>query len=677
MTEQKRAISLTWATGAALCLLLSSSCTLLDSPVVTENTETTEDQGIDASQDMPTTSADEDLGNPGSDMTPDMPALDADMDDAGTLPVDMTDDADMFVPTCDVPAELIAHDDERVQAGSTYSVTPRLSQGSIVQWSKAYGPDELSVDTETGEITWQIPSGMPVESFHVGVEGVDSCGNVVQDIWVVTVGNNTILRVGFDQNYTTIRSAFAAANPGDTIILNAGRYQGDDNDLNANGTPVAQPPSGTSNAFTTVIAADPTDVSLASALYWVGKWGDVHHIAVKGLFVDDGIGLNTATDQAARPHHIKFVDVGSSGGISISNADDVLVEGCYSFGNSRYKLSTYKANRVIFRRCVTRLDHAPLTGQETPFGSAVAYSSDDVVFQNIIDIDSDQFDAYPIGELTGAFAVPTTAGASERILYNRAIALNNATKLGSYDATNGAAEVEYRDIIAWDFDLVAGLPDLTHGFGEGTMTHMTVGNIRTEGDVAGIVNGIFNGWGGERDEVTNSFLSDISLPLFYQIEAISHNGLHNVSEYTYDGAEHRPDTFVQVDAREDVLSHLPRINAGSVLDGAASDGGVIGATVMTFAGRSGTFHGETGWDVETGVSMWPFPHEKTIAKYMGAYHYVGEIQDGRQVDVNGARGFAASGEVALDGEPQTLTTYIWEYLGTPCPADICRASRSN
>ena len=204
---------------------------------------------------------------------------------------------------------------------------------------------------------------------------------------------------------------------------------------------------------------------------------------------------------------------------------------------------------------------------------------------------------------------------------------------------------------------------------------MTFGQIRTEGDVAGIVQGIFNGWGGNRDEFKNSFFSHIQLPLFYQVEALSYNAFHDVAEYAFDGAEHRPDTFVQVESREQVLTHLPRVNAGSPLDGAADDGGAIGATVMTFVGRSGTFHGEDGWNEETDIPMWPFPHEDVIARHMRAYTFDGVLQDGRGVSVTGDRGFAASGAAALDGGAQTLTTYIWEYLGAPCPAEICRGRR--
>jgi len=38
--------------------------------------------------------------------------------------------------------------------------------------------------------------------------------------------------------------------------------------------------------------------------------------------------------------------------------------------------------------------------------------------------------------------------------------------------------------------------------------------------------------------------------------------------------------------------------------------------------------------------------------------------------MNAKRGFAGDGN-GLYGGSITLTSYIWEYLGNPCPSDIC------
>jgi hypothetical protein len=54
-----------------------------------------------------------------------------------------------------------------------------------------------------------------------------------------------------------------------------------------------------------------------------------------------------------------------------------------------------------------------------------------------------------------------------------------------------------------------------------------------------------------------------------------------------------------------------------------------------------------------------------IKTKMAAYSYSGSLGT-----LSGARGFATSG-TGLYGGPITLTSYIWEYLGNPCPTDIC------
>lgn len=584
---------------------------------------------------------------------------------------DTDTDTDTGPVVCTEPASLAPTDDDQVAQGTSYTVQPTVLAGAVVKWRKSYGPDEVVVDAQNGALSWSIPATLPSESFHLGVRGTDACGNMVEDVWVLTVGDGNVLRVGPSEAFAEIQPALAAAVSGDTILVTPGTYEGASNSLNSNPTPTAMPPSGTANAFTTVISAEPGGAILVDRVVWTGKWGEFHHVALKGFVANMGVGIQTGFDNAPRPHHIKIVDVASEAEIGIAHADDVLVEGCYVYGDGRYKLSTYKSNRVVFRRCVVRLDHAPLSGQTNPFGSCVAYSSDDVVFQNVIDVDSNQAEAYPDGEQTGAFSVPTTAGASNRIIYARSIVLNNALKLGSYDSTNGVADVRYEDLIAWDINTFVGLPDLTHGFGSAVFDHATFGAIESDGDVAGITQAYFNGWGGHWDEIKNSAFADIDGPLFYQFEALSFNAFEDTDPYTATAPDEMPETFLFTSIVGNALTYLPRIEAGSSLSGAAGDGGDIGATVMNFRGRSGTFFGEQGWDDATDTSMWPFPHEERIASHMRAYTFEGNLQSGKYVEVTGNRGFTQE-KTALDGGPQTLTSYIWEYLGAPCPPQVCR-----
>jgi hypothetical protein len=70
--------------------------------------------------------------------------------------------------------------------------------------------------------------------------------------------------------------------------------------------------------------------------------------------------------------------------------------------------------------------------------------------------------------------------------------------------------------------------------------------------------------------------------------------------------------------------------------------------------------GEPGYDSLLSEPLWPFPNEDVVKNTMGAWTYMN----------NGKRGFCADGN-GLYGGPITLTSYIWEYLGNPCPPEIC------
>ena len=125
---------------------------------------------------------------------------------------------------------------------------------------------------------------------------------------------------------------------------------------------------------------------------------------------------------------------------------------------------------------------------------------------------------------------------------------------------------------------------------------------------------------------------------------------------------------------EDVLSTNPQIKyitreeVGSPVYGTASDGGNIGATILYEIGTTGTLYGDPGYDTITGTSLWPFPNEGTIQTDMASFSMTNPVTGN---PIIGARGFAASG-TGLYGGPITLTSYIWEALGNPCPAGICQ-----
>jgi hypothetical protein len=94
-----------------------------------------------------------------------------------------------------------------------------------------------------------------------------------------------------------------------------------------------------------------------------------------------------------------------------------------------------------------------------------------------------------------------------------------------------------------------------------------------------------------------------------------------------------------------------------------------GAKMVKRYGVSGTRWGEPGFDQLTTEDLWPWPYEAKIKEVFGEAN---AVPGGNSPATNNTkRGFAADG-VGLYGGPITLTSYIWEYLGTPCPSTVCR-----
>ena len=108
------------------------------------------------------------------------------------------------------------------------------------------------------------------------------------------------------------------------------------------------------------------------------------------------------------------------------------------------------------------------------------------------------------------------------------------------------------------------------------------------------------------------------------------------------------------------MKYIVRIeDTSTALKGTASDGGDRGATILYKIGRAGSLYGDPGYNEVTAENLWPFPYEAVTHTWLNAYSYTGPKLDGTSGTLTGNRGFAADG--------QTLTKYIWSYLGYPSP----------
>jgi len=614
---------------------------------------------------------------------------DGDNNSGGDAPVDTFDARSSVLPTFSSIADVFVDHKQDEDLDFVVPVDNAAQLNGFLHWSKDYGPDDLSIHPETGRVEWNIPNDMPSESFHVGVK-VSNSDQTIRFSFIVHAGVDTVVTVGAGGDHPSIKSAISALPSGGTVVVLDGEYTGDANFMGlTSGGAVNHPPSGTATAFTTLMAKNPGQAILKDGAYirLNGNW-PVSYVAFKGFFVIDGqiaafgYGKNK-TESNLRHHHLKFIRNGVQGDDRLSpfnafRSDDVIFENNYAFGGGRYKFASYQAENIVMRRNVARYDRGTYEGE--PKGTYSVYTTMNGYIANNLAIDGDSPDFVTQGELAGEFTTPTTSG-NTRATFVRNMQINSAFLFGNMDDQVGDSDVEHKDVVSWD---VRPESRYIMTWGSAWFDHMTLGNIQPRQ----FVDQYFNGYHNNTRGITNSILHNFNDGnMFYSLrQADTHEtvgrtverfGVDTVNITEFDGSlvgnqsdiqnvsDHVP-LYSAVNTNGG-LRYLTRIEKGSNLSGQAKDGGDLGATVMTFSGKSGTFHGEDGYDVETGIPMWPFPMEQLIKEKFAAYSYTGNTYTGHYTSrtvsgtgsINGARGFAVEG--------QSLTNYIWEYLGTIAP----------
>jgi hypothetical protein len=394
-------------------------------------------------------------------------------------------------------------------------------------------------------------------------------------------------------------------------------------------------------------------------------------------------------------HHIKIIRSGfayagvrnNTANVDIGPDNDyLLIEECYAFGGGRYQFLNYWGDHTIIRRSVARNDYWNDSLQSAAFTN---YNSVRTVWQNNIAIDSD--DSCCAGRLFAAFfnENKTDHGNDTSEEFYGNIVLNYGVFYAAHLDWVVSGTRSMSDNIYWDskggywgdqgFGLPASWP---------RVANMTVGQMRgtydgpNTGPALGtgfsiysnlsntVKNSIFvnNRSYGLADFVRGNYnalfgngapYGGVRLPLAGANDITNHNIL-------YSGTTNPAGS----------LRYLPRgPETGSRLATAGDTGGRVGAQVLWKIGVDGTVYGEPGWNTVRGPEngygraedkLWPFPNEAAIKADMASYNRGG---------LSGTRGFSAPGN-GLYGGPRTLTSYIWEYLGSPCPSDVCASGTS-
>jgi len=597
--------------------------------------------------------------------------------------------------------------DQIVALNGTLNVSPTLTNpgsAGTVMWFKEYGHDDIVVNPLTGEVTWDT-TGLISESFHVGLRCVNNDG-IGYTNFIVHVGKTSgqIKYVGSGESAVTWADIYSTINPGDTVVLRDGTYRtasniiGRDNDAGID----RYPPSGNAGTITCVMADNPGEAIFDDGIsgvkfnLWSGGKNESSYIAFKGLFFEGGSVLSLAGDPNdktnTRIDHMKVIMCGGAGEDDIPLycriADNVLFESCYSFGGGRYKISSNEATNVVYRRNVARYDRSDRKVAQDPKGSHILYNTMNFRMDNCIAVDD--IDLYVnSGYKAGAFGTPVTSTSvtpeGSRGYTSRCIHLNSEQLVHQYDYQvsngGGASDVETRDMVSYDCR-PHGIFIYTWGFN--LWDRCTFAKVRAQHpQVSSMVHtGGYNNFRGFRqcifDDmpavdnsdylVGNVTVGDIGVPYnggtsrtVTKYGLVNNNITNAVGVTPINSGTQSESGTTSVNITPD-LKYVPRLERSSTI----SD--THGAEVMHLKGKSGTWHGEAGYDDDLDIPMWPFPAEKLIKDKMSAYTWTGSTYSGSDYlnrvegssgTIDGTRGFCVSGE--------SLTGYVWGYIGNTVP----------
>lgn len=441
--------------------------------------------------------------------------------------------------------------------------------------------------------------------------------------------------------------------PGDTLIVEDGFYMDSDNSF-------ASIPSGDSGNYTVLRAETDFGVKIDGDFcpHGVIELDGKSHVLIQGIVVDNGgDGGAGGGIVAYNSDHIKILNCasgnvfGSGHSIGFTNSSYCLVEGCHAWGSGRYQFgvsSGGESHHIIFRRNVARFDALSVT---EPCASFSAYNQHDIVFQNNIAIDGGGGGPNVEHFYRGFF----TPNGHVDIWFYGNIALN----LDGYGMMTEGSTNHFRghfvDNVIWDITWDVAPHSgafLYRDDGQAILDHFTIGEI----------NGAENGARCTAVEGSSAFTNSI----FYNVQTanfrpaldrfsnpgnnwnVFYGNVLNYSSGAYIGSQDWcSQNANEVDPTISGLLYLVRVEDGSLLKGAGSFGTDRGATIIKSRGISGTLYGETGWNDLTEEDLWPWENEDIIHANFSSYS---------------AHGFAVEG--------QTLTKYIWEYLGNPIPEDI-------
>lgn len=432
-------------------------------------------------------------------------------------------------------------------------------------------------------------------------------------------GNGSI---GSPKKYIPSGIALMSASGGDTLIIKNGTYSGSSNNITSI-------PNSSTNYNIIQAESDGGVIVTSSLAIASGQHCD---------FI--GIKFQIAATKSIASTYTRFFRCAFNGGeVCSSNCDGAvnlaagsyqLYEDCWFYGvGGRYTVMIYEEHNTVFRRCVIRHDAGYTADEGNPESPFAIYASYNVALLNCIIIDNTltysgdyTTDLY----VTGHPSQPSIDGC----IIQGCIFLNGKSGSFYYDNDSGSTGMSFIDNVFYDND--SGI-NMSNGGSALSINRLTLGlttssSVDTSSGSVTVINSNFFNHGGANDG------------------SATYTNTYNPESYSGTGVTH-------INPVTNGLLYLPRIEAASTLKTSGSSGGQMGAQIVYKVGTDGTLYGESGYNTVTANSLWPWPNEDRIKTDMEA------VSD---------RGFTAYS--GLDGVHNSLTTYIWEYLGNEIPADI-------
>ncbi|PHS17557.1 MAG: hypothetical protein COA86_09730 [Kangiella sp.] len=530
-----------------------------------------------------------------------------------------------------------------VEHGTTFTYQPIIN-GDASICRKDMGHDDVKVDSETGQISWDTSGLNFGRGFHIRIK----CSNFDDSVYASMVvhvdksGTSQLKVAGENGVSEFIGTAGRAMTSGDTIVFPNGNYPVSitEDESYENAYNRDSPTSGSSEQYSTIIAESPGGAIINGEAHdGIGKQkkaielGENSYLAIVGFVLKNvqresvtTRGTNTKLllefmgAQGAGTNLLPCDSFSAAGSGDCSNAGmrfnggTGLFQNSYDWGHNRYGIMTSRTDGSITRRSFVRLDEHK---GDQPYGGFSNYcdtlhlSQDNTVFDSLA-IAAPHYKnyaglaAYPA---TGCESVPATLK-TEGLL-----AVNNDLSLSLMDVDEGPNHI-WDNIVSYD--------------SEGTCTPQT--------SRCGLL--LLQASRNKTVDVTNSFFGNARV---------------------FEGMA-SPDT-----------AFGDNVNLGSGVSlqdvSSKSDTGTppeyLPESQLYFMGKSDTFHGDEGFDTLTTSRRWPIPGEDIIASNMRSYFNADALRvGGGTVEIDGNRGAVASGE--------SMSEYFWGYTNDKVPPLVVR-----